>query len=353
MSSVFFAAENASLKPMVSTLFPKHFSLYSSTASVRFYFSNHDPDDLKDAFAMVEATGGGRVSDLTEIIRDSGNERERIYLPYRVGNTSLLYEAARAGHANVVKLLLDSFGHDPNQGNRFGSSPLEIASMMNHGNVVFLLLTHGGRLTSESLVVAAQWNATSSLSAMYLAGGLKSLEDIDLLYQISKYHKHTTAMDLLVRMRELSRLELAAELIDAPAVKWLCGNKDPSVIINHEVLKSAMMYMNKSKLKLTKGIREFRECKEAMTEAQKRVGDMCKALVAMRIVVSNPKTQTKGKLLALECPKGFRILNELLGLVMCDRSKDERRIDRLVGNDDKKDEKVISSSPGVLSPELA
>lgn len=236
---------------------------------------------------------------------------ERIHLPFEIWNTSLLYSAANCGGVAMVRALIHEFQHDLTRGNHFGTSPLEIASMRNHGEVVYELMLNGAILTVECISSAAQWNAFSSLNAMYCGGELQTKEELDFVMSVAKFYNHTEAMDMITKLREISPVEAAADAMNLTALRCMCDRKNGTKVLPTIVQwRRSLLALNKSRMKLVRSLKEFRECKEIIAQAQKKLADLSSVLIKLYIV------QGKRVLLGAEAPKALRLLFEYLGLIV-------------------------------------
>jgi cytohesin len=86
--------------------------------------------------AIFRATRGGDVGEVVRLL-DAQPDLMEENDPIR--EWSLLYEAARRGHAEVTRVLL-ARGADVNRGNRTGGTPLHAAAFRGHEEVAIVLL---------------------------------------------------------------------------------------------------------------------------------------------------------------------------------------------------------------------
>ena len=107
---------------------------------------------VKDASKLLKASRDGNIKVITRLLStrmldinsalDGGEDRDDYHFDDDYEATTPLFEAARNGHTNAVRLLLER-GAKPNVWHEFGDTPLLIAAEEGHKEVIKLLLAGG------------------------------------------------------------------------------------------------------------------------------------------------------------------------------------------------------------------
>ena len=296
--------------PMLSTHFPRH--LIEQPTNVlpikKDFYTTYAGDDIQLVVQLNDAAAEGRQIELETLLSTPGSIEDIVHFAFRVWNTSTLYSASLKGQTRCVRLLL-SKNHDCEAGNHFGTSPLEIAAMRDHAEVVAeLLCSSSARITEQVVTAAAQWNSNRSLCAMFASGRL-SEEMRGIAWEVAKQKKHVELMDSLARMREMSPVEFSADGMITPALRCLSERKSTGIIFpTFEQWRKALPLLSRSKIKVLRPAKDFKECKELILTAQRRLVETAKVLAFVRVGKDKQP-------LALQAPKVFSSLNEMLGFI--------------------------------------
>ena len=127
-----------------------------------------DEEEYYTATPLFEAAKNGRM-DIVRLLLDRGAKPS---IPRGHGN-SPLHTAAKQGHIGIAQLLLNN-GADPNLENDHGETPLYVAFQNDHDNVEHLLLEKGARPPKEyfeqKLLLAIEHGNTRDVGNQLLSG---------------------------------------------------------------------------------------------------------------------------------------------------------------------------------------
>jgi ankyrin repeat protein len=187
-------------------------------------------------FEAAERGNAGRVRELLEKRPDLADETD--------GRTlSALHYAASEGHAEVVRVLLDS-GADPKVSALGGMTPLFLAAAGGHAPVVVLLVEHGADPNARS-----PWNPVRVAAGEGHAGVVRALLDLGAdpeghnipPLMAAASNGHLGIMDMLVKAGAKvnrvtledfsSALTVAASRGQVEAVQWLVAH---GANVNHD-----------------------------------------------------------------------------------------------------------------------
>jgi ankyrin repeat protein len=168
-----------------------------------------DADSPKGRFRL--AASSGDVASAAALVAERG--KELLTVDAHSGN-SPLFEAARAGHEDMVRFLLDN-GAEVNRPNEWGDTPVNEAATMGHWPIVWLLVDHGA-----AVVTKPDGAAHSGHSGLLLAAVRhRSLEALSKLHSLgldlnTRHYAGNTALHEAARSGEK---ELVSFLISARA----------------------------------------------------------------------------------------------------------------------------------------
>jgi len=192
-----------------------------------------DDEEYYTATPLFEAAKNGRM-DIVRLLLDRGAKPN---IPEEHGN-SPLHTAAKQGHIGIVQLLLNN-GADPNLENDYGETPLYLAFQNDHDNVEHLLLEKGARPEKEyfetKLVLAIEHGNARDVRNQLLSGVNINFDQSEpLRAAVRNGHKDIVALLLsngadpnpedyyaespLTTALELEEKDLAQILLDAGAV---------------------------------------------------------------------------------------------------------------------------------------
>lgn len=132
-----------------------------------------DMIDLHGCDALIHASRSGSVDAVCVLLKHGAN-------PNHGARALALHEAATFGHVGCVEALLAAGGH-PHIRNLHGYQPLELATQMDHANVVECLLRFAGSSAGDAgdsaVVMAVASNAAACLSVLLQHGASPDMVD--------------------------------------------------------------------------------------------------------------------------------------------------------------------------------
>ena len=141
-----------------------------------YYGAYNEPDDDSAKFRHAVAEGDIQTAEALLNASLALDEPVDFVTKAHWHGSTALFEAARAGHLEMVKWLV-SRGGDPDHTNEWGDSPANEAASMGHWNVVWYLADHGADLkrTSEHahstiLLSAIRHRSTAALKELQRRG---------------------------------------------------------------------------------------------------------------------------------------------------------------------------------------